>query len=381
MKKRILFVNDEMQVGGVSKVLNNLLLRLDKNKYDVSLLVLHCQGEMIKEIPSYVNVIEGPTFFDVCDMPFGLLIKNHQYLSVIKKIIFFLSIKTGLITPLIKFQRNKMHINGYDTEIAFKEGICSIFVSAGDSLNKINWIHADYKVKNYASNYMTTMCKILKKFNHHVAVSEVAAKSFKEVFNLNEDVLTIHNIIDCQDIINKAQEDVLFRDERFSFLSIGRLHPQKSYDRLIMAASKLKAENYNFAVYIIGDGELKEELIKLSEKYNVLENVIFLGAQSNPYKYLKQADCSVLSSLYEGIPTVVYESLILHVPVISTKVAGVDEQITDKIGMIVENDVDSLYLGMKEILNSPKKIEEYKSNLSSYIYDNDKILKSIDRIL
>lgn len=380
MKKKILFVNDEMMVGGVSKVLNNLLALLDKNKFDIDLLILHYHGDMIKEIPNGINVIRGTAFFNVCDTPISDLLKDHRFILLIKKICLFFSIKTGLITYLIRHQRNKMHIEDYDAEIAFKEGFCTLFVASGDCPNKINWIHADYKVKNYAANYMATMKKCLSKIDHNIAVSQVAANSFQEVFSLTEKVQTIHNIIKYEDIINKSAEMVDFRDDKLTFVSVGRLHPQKAYDRLINVCSRLKKEGYLFKLYIIGDGEQKESLMQQIADTNLANTVILLGQQSNPFKYLKQADCFVLSSIYEGMPTVVFESLILHVPVISTKVAGIDEQLNDHIGMIVDNSFDGLYDGLKHILDEPLILKKYQDNLFDYHYDNQKILNEVENL-
>ena len=56
-KKKILFVNDEMTMGGVARILNTLLKMIDKSKYDIDLLVLHKRGELLNEIPEGVRVL------------------------------------------------------------------------------------------------------------------------------------------------------------------------------------------------------------------------------------------------------------------------------------------------------------------------------------
>ena len=58
-KRKILFVNDEMRMGGVARVLNTLMTYLDKDKYEIDLLDLHPHGMLMKEIPVDVNVIYG----------------------------------------------------------------------------------------------------------------------------------------------------------------------------------------------------------------------------------------------------------------------------------------------------------------------------------
>lgn len=375
-KKRILFVNDEMVVGGVSKVLNNLLAHFDNDKYEIDLLVLHKHGAMLNEIPTNVRVLEGTPFFDVCDISIKDCLKNGKGL---KKILFYILLKTSLIEYFIKRERKKMNLPVYDVEIAFKEGFCSVFTACGNSKKKINWIHADYKVKNYAENYMYSMKKFLKCFDAQVAVSNVAANSYKEIFELDE-VKTIHNMMETEKILEKAKQPLEKDKKDFTFICVGRLHPQKSYNRLLNAVEKLNAEGYKYSVDVLGDGEEKEMLLNMMQEKKI-ENVHFLGNQSNPYNHLVKADCLLLTSLYEGLPTVVYEALILVVPVLTTKVAGVDEQLNETGGWIVDNTQEGIIEGMRMILSNPELVTNMKKELTDYSYDNQKIMEEIENLL
>ena len=377
MKKKILFVNDEITVGGVSKVLNNLLNVIDLNKYDVSLLILHCHGDMLKDVPKGVKTIKGTKFFRVVDQSIGNLIKSCSFILLLEKLWIYLLLKLGLIEKVIIKERKKMKLDNYDVEIAFKEGFCSIFVASSDSKIKINWVHADYRVNNYAKNYMTYMKKILNEFTYNVAVSKVAAVSFKEVFDLKNDVIVIHNIIEEELIINKSKEAINYRDDRFTFISVGRLHPQKGYNRLVESAKQLKDVGYLFAIYIIGDGELEQSIKKQIEENKLNDTIILLGKKTNPYKYVKQADCFILSSLYEGLPTVVFESLILKVPVLSLEVAGILEQLDDKYGIVVKNNQEELSKLMKLVLDDHTLLNKYRDNLINYRYENTHIIKQV----
>lgn len=376
MKKKILFVNDEMVVGGVSKVLNNLFRHFDLERYELYLLVLHHHGEMLKDIPDYVTVLKGTEFFSVCDVPVKECLKTGKF---IKKLRFASMLKSGAIEKKIKEERSKMNLPEFDAEIAFKEGICSVFTACGNTKKKINWIHADYKVKNYAANYMTTMKRILKRFDAHVAVSNTAANSFKEVFELDE-VLTIHNLMQTDQIIERSKEEFKRDSDEFTFVCVGRLHPQKSYDRLLRAMKTLNDEGYAYRVEVMGDGPDKEELFALKDQLGIT-NVYFLGNQSNPYPRLAASDCLLLTSIYEGLPTVVFEALILGIPVLTTRVAGVDEQLDKTGGWIVENTQEGIVEGMRKILSQQELVLEMKKELSSYRYDNQKIMNQIETLL
>lgn len=375
-KKKILFVNDEMVVGGVSKVLNNLFRHFDTKKYELYLLVLHLHGDMLKDVPEYVHMLSGTDFFSVCDIPVKECLKTGKFF---KKLRFYSLLKSGKIESKIRKEREKMNLPEFDSEIAFKEGICSVFTACGNTKKKINWIHADYKVKNYAANYMDTMKRVLKRFDVHVAVSNTAADSFKEVFELDK-VMTIHNLMQTEQIIERSKEPFEREHQEFTFVCVGRLHPQKSYDRLLKAVHQLNQEGYQFCVEVLGDGPDQEMLYEMKRSLGIT-NVHFLGNQSNPYPRLSKADCLLLTSIYEGLPTVVFEALILKVPVLTTKVAGVDEQLRETGGWIVENTQEGIAEGMRQILSNQKLVMDMKESLQSYVYDNEKIMKQIEEII
>ena len=108
MSKRILFVNDEMVVGGVARVLNNLLRALvESTDYEIDLLILHKHGEMLSEIPQGINVIEGSPFFSVIDLPLSQLIRSGNVILLLRKLYLILLMKTGLIGRKVKKERKK----------------------------------------------------------------------------------------------------------------------------------------------------------------------------------------------------------------------------------------------------------------------------------
>lgn len=381
MKKRILFVNDEMVVGGVARVLNNLFSEFDFEKYDVDLLVLHKHGEMLNGVPSKVNVLSGTPFFEVIDLPLNELIKKKDITRIIKKLYLVFLLKTGLIEKKIQAERKKMNLEGYDVEIAFKEGFCSIFVACGNTKKKINWVHVDYKVMNYSKNYMSLLKTLLPRFDAQVAVSKQAASSYEEVFELKEKVQVIHNVIKDDVILDKAQEPIQYRDDTLTFVSVGRLHYQKAYDRQLDVLHELKNRGYQFKCYILGDGEEREALEAKHKELDLEDCCFFLGNKTNPYAYLKQADLFVLASLYEGLPTVVYESLIVHTPVFSSDVAGVEEQLIGKYGMIVKNSKEAIVEGLAWMMDHPEELKKYKEACKDYKYENAEIYSAVYQLL
>ena len=370
-KKKILFVNDEMVMGGVARILCTLLKLIDRNKYEIDLLVLHKRGELLKEIPSDINVIDGTKFFKTVDIP----LKECSISNIFSKINLLLSMKSGSIKDKIAKERKKILNKHYDIEFAAKEGFCSIFTAYGDSDKKINWVQTDYKVNNYASHHMDLMKDALKHIDMNIACSNQVEESFRRVFGINN-TCTIHNPIDNERIRSLSEENTNFEVDtnKINLITVARFHPQKALKRII----KAYASNIDYyTLTIVGDGTLKKELQDYSKELNVFNEIKWCGILENPYCLIKRSDLFIMSSLYEGYPTITIESLISGTPVLSTDVAGVKEQITNKEhGFIVENNDDSIEIKLKELKNNKQQLIEYKSILKDYYYDNGSILEN-----
>ncbi len=371
--KKILIVNDEMVVGGVARVLNNMLNHLTLDDYQIDLLILHKHGDMLKDIDPKYKIIEGTDFFKLCDISLGNAIKSKNISLIIKKIYFYLLMKSGLITKKIKKERKKILKDNYDVEIAYKEGFCTIFVASGDSVKKVNWVHVDYGVHNYSANHMKLMKNILKNIDEHVSQSNDAAKSYKKVFEINDEFKIVNNFIDTKLIKKMALEPFEYQTPDFNIVAVGRLHFQKAVLRLCDVVKKLKDDNYKFHIYIIGDGEQRIEVEEKIKLLKIENELILVGYDKNPFKYIKNADLFLLPSLYESAPTVVYEALTINTtPILSTEVAGVNGQLNcGELGMICDNSETGLYTSLKLVLNDTSILERYRENMKKFKNTND----------
>ena len=147
-------------------------------------------------------------------------------------------------------------------------------------------------------------------------------------------------------------------------ITVGRLSQEKGFGRLIKVLKRIKDDGRVFTLWIVGDGPLESELHKLVHDLSMENEVLFLGRQNNPHQFTAIADLFVCSSFSEGYSTVCTEAIMLGVPVLSTNVSGAQEIIEEAAcGKVVGIDDESLYNGVREVLQNPSVIDEWKNTL------------------
>jgi colanic acid/amylovoran biosynthesis glycosyltransferase len=150
-------------------------------------------------------------------------------------------------------------------------------------------------------------------------------------------------------------------------ISVGRLAEQKGQFLLVEAASKLVAQGIRFELLIVGDGELREPLRELIKRRNLQTVVHLVGWMGNVQvrDEMLRSRALVLPSFAEGLPVVIMESLALHRPVVTTRIAGTPELVEDGVSgyLIPPGSVDALVEAMRTALSeTPEKLEELGRN-------------------
>lgn len=383
--KKVLFVVDEQMMGGVSTVLKDMIHLLDLNRFAISILVLHNRGEQFHNLDQRIKVIYGTPYFSAVDYTFKEVIRSKNIHLLFHKIQIVLAMKTGLILKRIEKERRKMQLDDYDIEIAFKDGFCAIFTATSTAKKKIHWLHYEYRACNPNAKYDRLFQKILPLYDYIVAVSKNVANTFNTLYHLENKMVVINNVVDTQRILQLAKQDVKvdLSPAQLNIVSVGRLHEVKGYERLIQVMKRLNKEHLlsDVTLDIYGDGP---QYSKLAEKIQAfhLENIIALkGKSENPYALIKQYDFSIVPSLYEAFGLSIVESLLLHVPVLATQTAASHEIIDDNNnGWICENSEEGLYTKIKELLIERDKIEKCRKKIIHYTYDNDTIIKQIEKL-
>ena len=166
-----------------------------------------------------------------------------------------------------------------------------------------------------------------------VAVSYGVEQDLIKNFNVDPNyVKTIYSPIQIDTIIEKSNEaltsELMDHKQVPIILTVGRLEPQKDFETLIRAFAHV-LESRQCKLWIVGDGSQKNQLIQLGKDLNIINDIVFIGLDSNPLKYMKQADVFVLSSIYEGFGIVLVEALACGCNIVSTNCPSGPAEILD----------------------------------------------------
>ncbi len=387
--KKLLFVVHTLQVGGAERVLINLLKRIDKSKYDITLLSVVNDGIYIDEIKK----IEGVKYKYIFDTFFKKSreddkSKNHK---ICKKIMGYI---WKIYILLMKYFPRMLYKNSvkekYDVEIAFLEGKIAKIVSNSTNKDskKIVWIHTDINNVSGINIFknIEEERECYKKFDKIICVSEEVKKRFSQKTGIKENLYVQINPICSDEIIKKSVEPItkeLNHNGRI-VCSVGRLVKAKGYDRLLEVHNRLIKEGIIHTLWIIGEGQERKKLENYITDNHLEDTVNLVGYSKNPFKYVKNADIFVCSSRVEGLSSAVLEATILEKIIVSTNCPGTEEILGSdgQAAMIVENDTEALYIGLKEILTNPMLRDKYQKNIKqrSKLFNIDNVIKQIENI-
>ena len=349
MRTKLLFIYGPLGGGGAERVLIDLLSNLDYSRYEVDLCLMVNGGILLPEVPEQVNII--PLW---------------EHYDLYYKIAFRSSVWFGN-NFLFKRRLKKKLTKKYDVEISFLEGMpLKLHALMNTNAKKITWVHCDLFTFHYTKHLFRNgeELEAYNKMNTVVCVSKDALIAFEKRFpNCTSNKKVIHNPIDTKKILSMSELIPIEKKDKFTIVTVGRLTSQKKMDRVIRLASRLKQEGVDVNFQIVGDGELKNDLLSLRKEFDVEDIVQFTGFVKNPYPYIKNADLMLVSSAYEGFGLVVCEAMCLGVPVVSTKTAGPMEIIdNNKYGLLCDHDDEAIYQAVKQLMEDRYLREKYHIN-------------------
>lgn len=179
-----------------------------------------------------------------------------------------------------------------------------------------------------------------------IAVSNALSKNLKNNFDVNSSV--IHNIVD----ISSFQYVKRDNNQQFMFISVGNLLPIKGFDILIKAFAKAFHDDNDVTLSIVGEGEEREYLQSLINKYDVSDKVKLLGQMTRLDLSLLMGEASafVLASRSETFGVVYIEAMSSGMPVVATCCGGPEDFVNEDNGILVPVDaIDALSEALKTI--------------------------------
>ena len=352
-KMKVLVLHGHLSMGGEERVLLSVLKNLVELNYDVDLLITWNHGEnnlFENEIPEKVNY---KFLFDNYNGKNKLIKEIYRirakatYLKKVEKII-----KENKYDVIIDYSSNLLKYNNFDIKVP-------VFAWIHFSLTFGEKLSAD-KIEKYKKQY--------KKYDKILAICDTMRDEFVEILGMDKNkVELVYNPIDLEAIRKKAEnidknhENYLKQDY---FLQVSRLTEQKQPEHLVDIYYKLKQRGIKEKLYFIGNGE-KVELIKQKIKeYKLEDDIILLGQIENPYPFFKNAKLFVHTGKYEGLPTVLLESLAFGIPVVAYDCPTGPKDILGKNSeygeLIPLNDKDTFVEKVYELMNKNEKYENYR---------------------
>lgn len=393
--KKILFMISSMNIGGVEKSLLSLLSAIPKDKYEITILTLDKKGGFLEYIPNNVKLIEAEWFKYIkpliMDSPQNIIkryIKNYEFLKIPSFIYsYFKSKKTN--DRYIYYKHVLKSIpeckEKYDAAIAYAgpTEIIDAYISRKvKAEKKIAWVHFDiskHKINKKLYN------NLYERFDKIFAVSNECKKKLDEIIpavrNKSE---VLFNIV-SEDLINEMSESYVDFDDNYKgikIITVGRLSKEKGQDLAIKALAKLKKDRYDVKWYCIGEGNSRQEFEQLIKEYKLEENFLLLGATSNPYPYIKNADIYVQTSRHEGYCLTLAEAKALNKPIVTTNFIGAYEQIkNNENGIIVSCNENDLADAIRKLIDEKEICSKFSNKLREEKIDTtNEVNKLLDYI-
>lgn len=388
---KILFVAQNLEMGGIQKALVNTVKELSKDhNFEIDVFVFG-EGSLIEEVPENVNIYFGSLPLRLVSTPFSVVRKDGSYFELFVRVACMLGVRMmGSKKFYGKLFMKQRKFEEYDIAISYFNDVQNDYFNQGTNqfvientqAKKIAWIHTDPIAAGFGYEHSL---ETYKDFDKVVCVSEACQQKFFDLIpEFKPKTHVVYNFFPIEEIKEKAHVLNPLEKNTIHLVSVGRIDNSTKRFNMIPEICKLLKDNSitNYKWLIVGDGPDKESNKQLVEKLNVSDFVEFVGEKVNPYPYIEKSDLFVLTSAYEGYPMVVGESLILETPVLSTNYSAVNEQIKNNHnGIITGMEVEDLYSALKDILVNPSKLERLKRNIEKDNFTNAKAMEQFLEVI
>ncbi len=378
--KKILFVINNMNMGGIQKALTALLSSAE-NLYDITLLPILDGGVCLKNVPDTVKVLSASPALKVSELS---LTKAKEMGFKWGALRTFCSAVTRLggkkFASYIALKSMGRLEDEYDMAISFCQPLHSklfcnlaneVVLNCVNAKKKVTFIHCDFA--RYGGN-----CKynrnLLQKFDAIAAVSDSVGKIIKALVpNVYDRVITVENCHDFDEILKQAEESPVEYHHRLNIVSVGRLSAEKGFLRVIPMIKRLVDSGKDVGLNIVGGGPDYDQLKNAICENKVEDYITLWGEQENPYRFLKNADLFFMPSYHEAAPMVFGEAASLGVPILTTDTLSARELVENRgLGIVCDNTDEAIYEALYAIAENPEVTDEFSQQRN---LDNGQSLK------
>ncbi len=375
MKKKIAIIHDKLNLGGTEKALVTMLKFLDYQKLDVTLWLMDGTGLLRSQIDPRVKV---RYFSNNGYDGKGLLkyyLKHFQFARLTRSLRYRKKSRESMDS----FEDNlKYHVYSlplitdevYDCVIVYQGLYMQLLAAALGRIKakkKIAWIHMRFR---HTEKQGESFREEYKAFDRIFCVSKDLQEHFVKHYGMREKTMTLYNLFDQDEIRRQSEEPIEgYETDSIVLCTVGRIAPEKGQIMIPDIARNLKNSGFDFTWLVLGDGQQKKELQNKIIETGLGESVILLGNIVNPYPYIKNCDIYVQPSLSEGFCTSTMEAKILGKPVVTTNVAGMNEQFINGYDALIVNsfDPDDIAEELKKLMNSKELQQQMSANTAHHI--------------
>lgn len=396
MKKNLVVRSGSLRMGGLERVLIEMLQNLDKNRYNISLIIEDDSGKeniFLDQVPKGIDIY----FLK----PEDLIAKTHYHRER-KKNLYHKFIYNFLMSKEHSFviRRTQEVLQ----EIEKRYGEIEVFldydwgarryVEKLKAKRKIVWIHNSVPKLLKKESKIVRFGKNLAKYDTVVAICDDMKKELEDIYPyLKGHVERVYNPFNFKRILDLAEDKTGLTENQKTLLeddyiiAVSRLDTvQKDYATLIKGYRLAQESGVKEKLYIVGDGPDRKEIEKLIKESKLEDKIILIGKTTNPYVWMKNSKLFVHSSKYEGFGLVIVEAAILGKAIISSdcKVGPKEILGNGKYGKIFSvGDYRKLGEELIELLKEKDIREKYESVAKERAKDFEakKIMKEYDTII
>lgn len=383
-----------MEIGGAERALLGLLENINTTEYQVDLFLMRHEGELMKFIPSNINLLPEVSQYTCLAVPFENVVRKKMIGMAVgrlygkrkaKKRVRKLNLPEDNDVSLQYSHKYTLPfvpvINNTNYDLAISFLTPHYFVAEKvKAKKKIAWIHTDYATVAVDRIEQLTMWR---KFDYIASISENVTKTFVQIFlELESKIKLIPNIMPMRYMQQLANEYTVEQempdDGSIRLLSIGRYCKAKNFDNVPMICKQIHNLGLSVKWYLIGYGGDEMLIKRRIIEAGMQRYVIILGKKENPYPYIKNCDIYVQPSRYEGKCVSVTEAQILNKPVIITNYATSASQLENGVdGIIVPMDIENCASGIVDVIKNCELRQKLICNTKKRDYTN---AYCIDRI-